>query len=213
MDHRQFRELIYPYTCTSIERQNALLDALDFVRTNKISGDYVECGVWRGGNVYGIAKYLEEYNDLENNIWLYDTFEGMTAPSEFDWDCQNNFAGNMMDAVKCDAALELVQDLMNHTTYPNDKIRYVVGDICQTLDDPKNIPKKIALLRLDTDFYASTKKELEVLWDRLQVGAPCIIDDYGHWQGARKAVDEFFANKPHEFVRIDYTGILIYKKN
>ena len=77
----------------------------------------------------------------------------------------------------------------------------------------ENIPKKIALLRLDTDWYQSTKIELEVLWDRLEPGAPCIIDDYGHWNGCRKAVNEFFEKlqKNYKAEKIDYTGIRIFK--
>jgi predicted O-methyltransferase YrrM len=85
---------------------------------------------------------------------------------------------------------------------------YVKGDVLKTLKDRGNLPKSISILRLDTDWYDSTRIELEVLYPLLTPGGIIIIDDYGHWSGARSAVDEFFSKqeiKPF-FSYIDYTG-------
>lgn len=215
MDGITFRHLVKPYSMTPIERIDCLHYLLDYVRTNKIQGDLVECGVWRGGNVFGMIKYLESYGIIDRNIWLYDTFSGMTLPDDEDKDILENKASDIFEEVLCMNSLEEVQALINNSTfYPKEKIKYVVGDICKTLLNKDNVPDKISLLRLDTDWYASTKTELEVLWDKLEVGAPCIIDDFGHWQGCKKAVYEFFGQRAcdHEFFAADYTCVFTFKK-
>lgn len=236
-----FREIVSPYSMTSSERINSLFDSLEFVRNNNIKGDYVECGVWRGGNILGMLKYLEFHNNIEPNVWLYDTFCGMTTPdNNVDLTYNNQTAADILDSkyweeikkalsqddypkekkqfileqVFAWSTLDEVKLTLSSSKYPEEKIKYVIGDICQTLLDKNNVPEKIALLRLDTDWYNSTKIELDVLWEKLEIGAPCIIDDYGHWQGCKKAVDEFLSTLPveHEIEQIDYTGIRIFKK-
>ena len=82
-------------------------------------------------------------------------------------------------------------------------VRFIVGKVEDTLTVPANLPDKIASLRLDTDWHASTKIELAVLYPRLAAGGVLILDDYGFWTGARAAVDEYFANRPMLFVPID----------
>lgn len=209
-----FREIVSPYSMTTAPRINCLFESLEFIRNNNIQGDFVECGVWRGGNILGMMKYLEFHNNTEPNVWLYDTFCGMTPPETVDVDFMNNKAEDILQDVFCLNSLEEVELALSHSNYPKEKVKYVIGDICQTLLDKNNVPEKIALLRLDTDWYNSTKIELEVLWDKLEIGAPCIIDDYGHWQGCRKAVDEFLGNLSceHEIEQIDYTCIRLFKK-
>jgi hypothetical protein len=204
MKKNDFIEIVKPYTMTSEYRISALFDSLEYIRINEIEGDFVECGVWKGGNILGILKYLEYHNMMSSNIWLYDTFNGMTEASEFDIDHKNN-SGKVWEG-KCDATLDYVKNVVKLSDYSESKIKFVVGDICETLNFEKNIPNKIALLRLDTDWYSSTKKELEVLYPLLQKNGNLIIDDYGHWKGCKKAVDEYFQNKL-KFEKIDYTGI------
>lgn len=213
MDKVLFRSIVSPYSMTSRQRIDALYDSMEYIRNNNISGDYVECGVWRGGNILGIIKYLEHYDSVENNIWLYDTFSGMTKPDSVDIDFNNKKAEDILEQVFCLASLDDVKTVLSEVSYPKGKIKYVVGDICETLLNKDNVPDRISLLRLDTDWYSSTKVELEILWDKLEVGAPCIIDDYGHWQGCRKAVDEFLDTLPikYEIEKIDYTCIRIHK--
>lgn len=84
----------------------------------------------------------------------------------------------------------------------------IEGDVLETLVKTQNIPGKISVLRLDTDWYESTKKELEVLYPKLAVGGVLMIDDYGYWGGAKKAVDEYFADIPRPFLQYtDSAGI------
>lgn len=97
------------------------------------------------------------------------------------------------------------------TGYPKEKINFVKGLVEETI--PQTQINKIAILRLDTDWYSSTKFELEHLYPKLVKGGVLIIDDYGHWEGCKKAVDEYFTNNniPIFMMRIDYTGRLIIK--
>lgn len=199
---------------TSTERISCLYDSLEYINKNNIVGSYVECGVWRGGNIIGMLKYLEEKSNFNEEIYLYDTFSGMTNPESVDKDLNEVSAEDIVHLpnILCYSSLDEVKyNISNNTNYPLDKINYIVGDVSETLLDKKNIPQKISLLRLDTDWYKSTKIELEILWDKLVDGGVLIIDDYGHWSGCKKAVDEFFQDKLYKFEKIDYTGIRIFK--
>jgi len=206
MNKQQFIEMVSPHTMTSIERISTLYDSLEHIRLNNIPGDIVECGVWKGGNIYGTLEYLFEYK-IEKNIWIYDTFEGMTSTTVEDFDFNGN-SGKIWEK-KCFCSLEDVKSLMNKSNYKKSLIKYVKGDICETLDISENIPDSISLLRLDTDWYLSTKKELEILFPKLVKDGILIVDDYGHWQGSKKAFDEYFGHVLFE--KIDYTGIKLKK--
>ena len=94
---------------------------------------------------------------------------------------------------------------------PDNDIKLIKGPVEQTLLQEINLPKKISLLRLDTDFYESTKVELEILYPRLVSGGFLIIDDYGHWKGSRKAVNDYFDDKKPFIHVIDETCRLIIK--
>jgi len=214
MKFEEFLKYVQPYSMTGNERIKFLYDSLNYISENNVPGDFVECGVWKGGNIIGIMKYLEYYKRTDN-IWLYDTFSGMTEPESNDIDLYGRNSIDIINEplVKATCSLEDVKENITKfkDSYPTDNLKYVVGDITQTLLDEKNTPEKISLLRLDTDWYKSTKIELEILFDKLSSGGVLIIDDYGHWNGCREAVDEFFKDKNYEFTKIDYTGISIIK--
>lgn len=211
MNLQNFINIVQPYSMTSQERIIALYNSLEYIRHNNISGDLVECGVWRGGNILGIMEYLLFYNMTDRIIWLYDTFQGMTNPSEFDTDHKGTPATNIMESVRCYASIDDVQNILHKSKYDKNKIKYIIGDINQTLLINSNIPNSIALLRLDTDWYESTKTELNILYPKLLDKGVLIIDDYGHWQGCKRATDEFFLNKNIIINYIDYTGIFVIK--
>ena len=209
-----------PYTMTSPERLWSLLGAVRHVIDTKVEGDFVECGVWRGGSVMAMAKELQAIGVNDRRIWLYDTFAGMTPPTSEDVEAGTGISAAVMlnstpvadgDNVWCVAGLSDVQANVRSTGYPFDQFTFVEGDVGQTLR--QSVPSKIALLRLDTDWYESTKTELEVLYPRLSVGGVCIFDDYGHWQGARRAVDEYFEELGHRpyMHPIDYSGRVLIK--
>ncbi|MBE9203853.1 class I SAM-dependent methyltransferase [Synechocystis salina LEGE 06099] len=207
---------VKPYTMTSVERLNALIKATEYIISNKIAGDMVECGVWKGGSTMAMALKMKEMGSTEKKLYLYDTFEGMSSPTEFD----KTFYGG--DAIEkfyqtkitdsssnwCYSSLETVTHNCHSTGYPTDKFVFVKGKVEDTL--PLNLPLSISLLRLDTDWYESTKKELEYLFPLLSPNGILIIDDYGHWQGVRKAVDDYFKEKNINILlnRVDYTARL-----
>jgi len=209
-----------PFTMTSSPRLWSLINGVRHVVDNRIPGDFVECGVWRGGSVMAMAAELSNLGIQERRIWLYDTFSGMTAPTSADIESGTGKSATAMlkstdvadgDNVWCVAGLEDVTANVRSTGYPMENFTFVKGDVAQTLQQV--CPEKISLLRLDTDWYESTRVELEVLYPRLCVGGVCIFDDYGHWQGARKAVDEYFEKLDHRpyMHPIDYSGRVLVK--
>ena len=207
-------DLCRSYTKTGDERLFALIRACKYVLKAGIPGAFVECGVWKGGSVMAMAETMIESDERERDIYLFDTFEGMPRPTEEDVDYTGKKASETFDEKKIDedssnwgnVSLEVVKANLNLVTYPIHLLHFVKGKVENTI--PKSAPDQIAFLRLDTDFYTSTKHELEHLFPRLAKGGVLIIDDYGHYMGARKAVDEYLAeNHVHILLnRIDYSG-------
>src|SRR5258705_986563 len=213
-DFQQAYAKIKAYTMVEPERCYALYQAILYIIRKGIRGDFVECGVWKGGSVMLIAYMLLEAGITDRKIYLYDTFEGMTKPGEKDGErekgeWEKNKVNEQLNNW-CLSSLEEVQANMATTAYPKDNIIFIKGKVEQTI--PGTLPGKISLLRLDTDWYESTKHELLYLYPLLEKGGILIIDDYGAWQGARKAVDEYFAANGHVYLnRLDYTGRLVIK--
>lgn len=196
-------------TLLQLERVIANIESVDHIINNNINGDIVEIGVYKGGSILSMILRLEEKNILDRVFHLYDTFEGMTESSEFDVDLYNAKAKDSMAQYLCKCDLNsVINNINSNTEYPKDLIKYHVGDILET----KFIPDKIAILRLDTDWYESTKFELDNFFDKVSIGGIVIVDDYGHWSGCKKAVDEFLLCHPEiQIEKIDYTGIKFIK--
>lgn len=212
-------EKVRPYTMTSPERIFSLCEAVKYIQDKNIEGNIVECGVWKGGSMMAVAETLLMTRDTSRKLYLFDTFEGMPPPTENDVDITGITAEHLLDcsdketeeSVRCRATLNVVEKVIGSTGYPIGNINFVKGMVEQTI--PYFMPDKIALLRLDTDWYESTKHEMEHLFPRLVKGGVLIIDDYGHWQGARKAVDEYLGENSVKILlsRIDYTGRIAVK--
>jgi O-methyltransferase len=206
---------VAPFTMTSIERRAALIGAIDHVTRAGIDGAIVECGVWRGGSMMTAALALLERGQAGRDLWLYDTFTGMSEPTATDRSHDGVSAQHQLEAtdrgqgVWCEASLDDVQANLQSTGYPRERIHFQAGKVEDTI--PAMLPGPIAVLRLDTDWYESTRHELQHLYPLLQSGGVLIIDDYGHWQGARQAVDEYFAGQSIYLHRVDYTGRLMIK--
>jgi len=204
-------------TMTSIERMYALYQAVRHVHAAAIPGDVVECGVWRGGSSMLAALTLDSLGDRERSIWLYDTFQGMPPPADVDRSFTGQDAAALLERTdtagehtRAAAAIDEVRANLASTGYPSNRLHFVEGMVEDTI--PALAPEQISILRLDTDWYESTRHELRHLWPRLSPGGVLIIDDYGHWHGARQAVDEFLATvEPVLLQRIDYTGRLALK--
>lgn len=216
---REFEEIYKKckeYTMTSIERMYALYKSVEYVVNSKIPGDFVECGVWKGGSSMVIAHSLLKMKEMDRKIYLYDTFAGMSKPGQKDirisdslpvikiWEKKERKNYNEWDF----SPLSEVEKNMFSTGYPRNNIIFAKGKVEETI--PRTIPDQIALLRLDTDWYESTCHELNCLFPLLSVNGVLIIDDYGHYAGAKEAVDKYFKknNIPILLNRIDYTGRL-----
>ncbi len=187
---------VRPWTMVSREGLNALIQATAYVSRHGIEGDIVECGVWRGGSMQAVARTLLEHGDDQRHLYLFDTFEGMPPPGEFDVRHDGSPARDLLardearqSTVWAVAGLDDVKGAMAAVGYPAERIHYVKGRVEETT--PGQAPARIAILRLDTDWYESTRHELEHLYPRLVPGGVLLIDDYGHWAGSRKAVDEW----------------------
>lgn len=208
------------WTMTGIDRQVALIHAVRHVIRQGVAGSFVECGVWRGGSSMAMALTLLQEGQAIRDLYLFDTFEGMTRPQEVDRTADGTLAQTHMDhdatrtgVVWAVAGIEDVGNGLRSTGYPESLIHLVKGPVEITIPS-QSPPGPIAILRLDTDWYESTRHELVHLFPLLADGGVLIIDDYGHWAGARKAVDEYFAATGHSFYmhRVDYTARLIVKR-
>jgi hypothetical protein len=195
----RFFEICAPYSMTSMERLFGIYTSIEYIVHNSLPGDIVECGVWRGGSMMMAALSLRHFGDKDQRrLFLFDTYEGMPAPTDADfkfdglqakekWDSLQRGEGSEWNNI----SIEGVRNAMLSTAYAEDKIILVKGRVENTL--PAHAPDRIALLRLDTDFYVSTRHELTHLYPRLVPGGVLIIDDFGTWAGSHRAVIEYFA--------------------
>ena len=209
------------YTMTTPRRIAALCDSVEYVVEREIPGAFAECGVWRGGSMMAAALTLVRLGVTDRDLYLFDTFRGMPPPTEEDarslydgyspvkhWrKRQKSEDVNTWHYVPA----ERVRATLEATGYPPERLHLVEGRVEDTI--PGSAPDELALLRLDTDWYASTRHEMEHLYPLLSPGGALILDDYGHYEGARRAVDEYLAAAGERLLltRVDYTGRVAVK--
>jgi O-methyltransferase len=202
-----------PFSFTSIEPLYSLYQSVQYIVSNNIPGDFVECGVWKGGSAMLIAKTLLQLGVTDRKIYLYDTYEGMSEPSAKDVDFKDESADKLLNSsdkfdeksMWCYSSIDEVKNNLVSTNYPAQNLVFIKGKVEDTI--PQSIPSKISLLRLDTDWYESTYHEFVHLYPLLSLQGVLIIDDYGHWKGAREATDNYFKENNIRILlnRIDYT--------
>jgi O-methyltransferase len=188
---------VRPWTMTGADKIYALIQAVRYVNRHRIPGDVVECGVWRGGSMQAAARTLLSVGDTSRDLHLFDTFDGMPPPTERDVRRSDERTAEELLAeqtrergpVWAVATLGDVKEGFQQVPYPSERIHFVQGRVEETI--PEAAPEQISILRLDTDWYESTRHELEHLYPRLSPGGVLLLDDYGYWEGAREAVDEF----------------------
>lgn len=211
--------LCKPFTMTSFERIYGLCQAVDYVTRAGVQGDFVECGVWRGGSTMAMALSLLRAGVSDRTLYLYDTFTGMSEPGDRDRDFRGRDARKQWKrsvdkggvSTWCLGDIDDVRNNLTSTAYPKERIVFVQGKVEETI--PGVLPEQIALLRLDTDWFESTYHEFVHLYPRLSRGGVLIIDDYGHWKGAREATDRYLAENGINLLlnRIDYTARVAVK--
>ena len=207
------------FTMLSHEKIFNLISGVQYIVKNNIEGAIVECGVARGGAMMSVAKTLKKLNVKDRELYLYDIFypgmpPGCTYDKTADGENVNQLikhAGIVYDKrnkidIEQKCTLNGVKKLLSYSKYPKEKIFFIKGMVEDTI--PNIIPEKVSILRLDTDFYKSTKHELEYLFPRLQRGGILIIDDYGVLEGSKKATDEYLQKKGISLFlnRVDNSG-------
>lgn len=191
-----------------------LFEQVRFCELNDIEGDYVECGVWKGGAIGLMALTNLMYGKKRRNLHLFDIFDAIGAPDkEIDGEKAINEVKEILGKdAKISGELEPLNGIYDHfggpstlednqnllekvINYPKDFISYYKGWFQNTIPENREIIKKIAILRLDGDWYASVKIPLENLFDKVVRGGFIIIDDYGYYDGCTKAVNEFIEKR------------------
>jgi hypothetical protein len=205
------------YTCTSFEAQYGLWRAAEYAVRCDVPGDFVECGVYKGGSVMVAAMAFSHFGDVRRRFWLYDTFEGMTEPTARDVDFSgrtphqhlSTWSARSMDAMAY-SPLEEVRQNLARTGLAPERFVTVKGKVEDTI--PGAVPDgPISILRLDTDWYESTRHELVHLFPRLSPGGVLIVDDYLFWRGSREACDEYIRQHQVKILlnRLDRAGAVI----
>lgn len=196
-----YKNAVYPNTMVSRNKVKDLATYIDIIADENVEGDYIECGTYRGGLS---ALMLDQliYRKLDKKLWIYDTFQGMSEPTDLDISVKDENAKTSFDVLKnettgcadwCKATIDIVESTLNIVTNDfRNYTKFIIGKVEDTLINDANVPKTISLMRLDTDWYDSTKIELETLYHRLSINGYVIIDDYGYWKGQKLATDEFF---------------------
>lgn len=211
------------HTMISYERAVTLYQHVAHLEARGVEGAFVECGVWKGGAASVMAKANLEHGAQRRMLHLFDSFAGLPEPTAEDGECvlgraeakakRSLGAGGALRPVNWDAAdRKDSEELLARVGYPKEWIRYHVGWFQETLDSAEEIGP-IALLRIDADWYESTRLCLEKLFPLVVPGGFVIFDDYGHFQGCRQAVDEYLSShgKGHFLHHIDYTGRYLVK--
>jgi hypothetical protein len=187
----QIYEACKASTLISIDAMHNIWESVRSVTHNHLPGAFVECGVFLGGSVMAALMFLAESGDVSRDFYLYDTFEGFPENTE---DLDGN--GEVVKFYHHPDFEAVVRSNIGHVGYPEGLLHFIRGPVESTLLDSKNLPNSIAYLRLDTDYYESTRLELELLYPRLVSGGVCIVDDYGVFDGARRATEQHLDSLP-----------------
>ncbi len=218
-EERALWKQVQDFTMVSPAAVASLRRAVLYIVDAGVPGALLECGVWRGGCSMATAlTLLGGGGDTSREIYLFDTYEdGWPAPEAIDVDRYGHsgdvyYRRAMAEGQKPEDTVghfDSVQKLLLETGYPPERLHFIKGDVMKTI--PSQAPETIALMRLDTDWYASTKHEWEHLYARLSVGGVVIVDDYGAWEGSRQATDDFLRENGINLLlnRVDSEGSYI----
>ncbi len=177
-----------PYSMIGVDAFYNIFKSVEYITKNKLAGDFVECGVFLGGAAMAVAEFLAYFEGIKRKIFLYDTFEGFPDNTK-DYDVR----GNEVKFHRHENFRDVVERNLASCEYDLEQFEIIPGCVEDTLAVASNLPERISYLRLDTDYYESTKVEFHVLYPRLVARGICTIDDYGTFQGAQRATDEYLA--------------------
>lgn len=177
-------QTVRPYTMVPLPRLRTLWKLANRISAQGIQGAFVECGSCNGGTGAILANVAARDG---RNVWLFDSFEGLPQPRSEDGERAKEWVG------KCLGREEMVREVLARTGARTENVRIVKGWFEDTLRPSPT--GATALLHLDADWYESTMQILESLYDRVVPGGYLVVDDYGHWPGCRRALDEFLSKR------------------
>lgn len=187
------------YTMTTPRRCNHLWDVCAEILARNVPGDFVECGVWRGGSA-GIMGLALQRSSANRTLHLFDSFEGLPEPTGEDGAYASEYSGNrasgaLVSVSQCQASLSEVQEfLLGRLKLPRTSVQFHVGWFQNTIPQVAPGLGPIAVLRLDGDWYDSTRVCLEHLYPLLSRNGVIILDDYYAWEGCAKATEQYRKN-------------------
>jgi len=217
-DNTEFQEIINavrPYTLLSESRLLSLYSLAKQICLDDIPGNFVECGSYKGGSAALLAVIIKRYSLRPRLLYAFDTFEGMPDPSEADKHngIPANLTGFGAGTLKAPIAENL--DVICQALEIQDIVIAVQGLFAETLPKNKALVDDIALLHADGDWYDSTMDIFNTLYENVVPNGIIQVDDYGHWEGCRKAVHEFERCQSGLFAlrSIDATGVWFRKED
>jgi O-methyltransferase len=176
---------IIGFTMIGTKRLDNLQECIERVLKNNVIGDFVECGVWRGGASIFARAVFKAFDVSDRTVWLADSFEGMPRITSD----KDKLDSDLSENTYLRVSLEKVKQNFELFGLMDSQVKFIKGWFSESL--PKTSIDRIAVLRLDGDHYSSTKDCLENLYDKVSVGGCIIIDDYNSWRGCKLAVSEF----------------------
>jgi O-methyltransferase len=188
-------KLVEPYTMVGLPRLLNAYELVERAEAKGLRGAIVECGVFKGGS----AAMMTMASSPQRKVWLFDSFEGLPEPTVEDGQKAVDYSGHRVTGAlepigQCVGPLDVVKELFfDKLKLAASRLEIRQGWFQETLPAAKHEIGPIAVLRLDGDWYDSTRVCLENLYDLVIAGGFVIIDDYGYWEGCRRAVDEFLA--------------------
>lgn len=206
------------YTMISPQRLNNVFDLVQIIEKNRMEGVLIECGVWKGGCV-AVMAYVLKKQKSSRKLWLFDSFEGLPESTVEDGKKAKNYSnkqitGKLKSIDRCVASENDVKEIFRNLKLSWKNVVLRKGWFQNTLPKAKNEIDQISLLRLDGDWYESTKVCLENLYDKVVKGGFIVIDDYYHWEGCKKAIDEYFGKRKIKITlnKVDQSGVFFQKK-
>lgn len=189
------------HTGLSVPRLVALYKLSGEIDRLSVPGNIIECGVRNGGSSAVMASVTNK-SKQGRDIWLFDSFEGLPEPTPED----GSKALTEYHEGKCLGSVDTVKEILNQLHIPENRVHIVKGWFEETFPSVKI--NEVALLHIDADWYESVKLCLEKFYDSVPPGGFIVLDDYGHWEGCRRATDEFLKQRSLDIklVKVDYTG-------
>jgi Macrocin-O-methyltransferase (TylF) len=204
---------LFCYTMIGLRRLNNIQECVEDVLRNRVEGDFIETGVWRGGATIFMRAILKAHGVTDRTVWVADSFEGLPAldmkSAVYADDAMDVSTMNDGGTMQLGLAVSLERVKANFERFDllDDQVRFLKGWFCDTL--PTAPIQKLAILRLDGDMYASTMDALNALYGKVSKGGYVIVDDYNCWPHCKKAVDDFRSTHgiSAEIITIDEYGV------